>query len=185
MASGFLIGEQFLGRIRSTVDAHEGSVRKEEVYRIPTRFEGVDGESGGKPFRICTFTGDWSVGSQKVVTFKYKTSTPNTITATNVFEYVAGHAGTANCAIAKDGTAWFLVQADRSDKRFGEVSAAWNKGAIATVNRLYADGSEYDPPETFQAINQFATLAAPGAGDTRFVMCILVGTTWMLVAAEC
>lgn len=69
--------------------------------------------------------------------------------------------------------------------RFGEVSAAWNKGAVATVTRLYPNGSEYEPPQTFQALNQFATLAAPAAGETRFVMCILVQTTWMLVAAEC
>jgi len=69
--------------------------------------------------------------------------------------------------------------------RFGEVSAAWNKGAVATVTRLHPDGSEYEPSQTFPALNQFASLAAPAAGDTRFVMCVLVETTWLLVAAEC
>jgi hypothetical protein len=69
--------------------------------------------------------------------------------------------------------------------RFGEVSAAWNKGAIATVTRLHPDGSDYEPSQTFSALNQFAALSAPAAGDTRFVMCVLVENTWMLVAAEC
>jgi hypothetical protein len=84
---------------------------------------------------------------------------------------------------------WCLIRAGAGvgsgGARFGEVSAAWNKGAVATVTRLYPDGSDYEPSQTFQALNQFATLAAPGAGDTRFVMCVLVETTWMLVAAEC
>lgn len=46
MASGFLIGEQFLGRIRSAVDAHEGYIRKEEPHKIATRLEGDLGASG-------------------------------------------------------------------------------------------------------------------------------------------
>jgi len=75
--------------------------------------------------------------------------------------------------------------AGATQARFGEVSAAWNKGAIATVTRLYPDGSEYDPSQTFQALNQFSSLPAPAAGETRFVMCIRVGATWMLIAAEC
>lgn len=39
MANGFLIGEPFLGRIRSAVDAHEGYIRKEEPYAIRARIE--------------------------------------------------------------------------------------------------------------------------------------------------
>jgi hypothetical protein len=62
----------------------------------------------GKAFRVCTFTGAWSIGSTKNVTFKYQSTTPNTAVATNLFFPVAGSA-TLNCAIAKDGTAWFLV----------------------------------------------------------------------------
>lgn len=61
-----------------------------------------------KAFRICTFTGSWSIGSSKVVTFKYATATPNTASATNLFFPVTS-TGTKDCAIAKDGTAWFLI----------------------------------------------------------------------------
>ena len=64
--------------------------------------------STGKLFRICTFTGSWPIGSSKNVTFKYQSTTPNTAAATNLFFPVTGNAG-GDCAIAKDGTAWFLI----------------------------------------------------------------------------
>ena len=70
---------------------------------------GVSGNA--KIFRICTYTGAWSIGDAKTVTFKYQTTTPNTVSASNLFFPVTNTA-TANardCAIAKDGTAWFLV----------------------------------------------------------------------------
>ena len=62
----------------------------------------------GKLFRICTFTGSWAIGSTKTVTYKYQSTTPNTAVATNLFFPVTSSA-TLDCAIAKDGTAWFLV----------------------------------------------------------------------------
>ena len=68
----------------------------------------MPGGASGKFFRVCTYTGSWSVGSSKTVTFKYQTSTPNTAVATNLFFPVTGTAS-ADCAIAKDGTAWFLI----------------------------------------------------------------------------
>jgi len=64
---------------------------------------------GGIKFRVCTFTGAWSKNSAKVVTFKYQTSTPNTVTATNLFAAVPA---SGNCAIAREGTAWFLIAAE-------------------------------------------------------------------------
>ena len=59
--------------------------------------------SNAKVFRVCTFTGAWSIGSSKTVTFRGVT---NTVSATNLF-YPEAPAG--DCGIAKDGTAWFLV----------------------------------------------------------------------------
>lgn len=64
--------------------------------------------AGGKQFRVCTFTGAWSVGSSKVVTFKYQTSTPNTANATNLF-WPVPDGPSRDCAIGKEGTAWFLI----------------------------------------------------------------------------
>ena len=70
---------------------------------------------GGKPFRVCTFTGSWSKNAAKVVTFRGVTSTPNTAVAQNIFVTITGTTATAttkNCAIAKDGTAWYLISAE-------------------------------------------------------------------------
>jgi hypothetical protein len=72
------------------------------------RFDHPQFGASGKFFRVCTYTGSWSVGSSKTVTFKYQTATPNTAVATNLFFPVTGTAS-ADCAIAKDGTAWFLI----------------------------------------------------------------------------
>jgi hypothetical protein len=113
MADGFLIGSDLLGRIRRTVDAAEAAPMRMQVTKIPTRFEGDQAPAAGKVFRICEFTGAWSKNSAKVVTFKYQTSTPNTVTATNLFASIATAAESVrNCAIAREGTAWFLIAAE-------------------------------------------------------------------------
>lgn len=74
----------------------------------PLSFGYRDSAAIGKAFRICTFTGSWAIGSSKTVTFKHVSATPNTAAATNLFFPVPDGA-TRDCAIAKDGTAWFLV----------------------------------------------------------------------------
>lgn len=108
MADGYLIGADLLGRIRRTVDAAEAAPMRLQTGKIPVRLEGDDG-TPAKVFRICTFTGAWSKGASKTVTFKYQTNTPNTVVATNLFATVPG---SATCAIARDGTAWFLIAAE-------------------------------------------------------------------------
>lgn len=65
-----------------------------------------------KIFRVCTFTAAWSKNTTKVVTLKYQTSTPNTFVAMNLFADIASSTATRNCAIAKEGTAWFLIAAE-------------------------------------------------------------------------
>lgn len=70
------------------------------------------GGGGGKAFRVCTFTGSWAIDASKVVTFKYQTATPNTVSATNLFAALKTASGSRNCAIARDGTAWFLIAAE-------------------------------------------------------------------------
>ena len=67
------------------------------------------GAGTSKVFRVCTFTGAWSINSAKTVTFRNVTSTPNTASVMNL---VCGlsPAGSCDVSIAKDGTAWYLVQ---------------------------------------------------------------------------
>ena len=64
-----------------------------------------------KVFRVCTFTGAWSINASKTVTFRGVTTTPNTAVAVNLFAAISAPASAANCAIAKDGTAWYLIAA--------------------------------------------------------------------------
>jgi hypothetical protein len=75
----------------------------------PLTFGPRVGGAGGKVFRVCTFTGAWSINAEKTVTFKGVTSTPNTVAAINL---VCGMnpSGSCDVSIAKDGTAWYLIQ---------------------------------------------------------------------------
>lgn len=69
---------------------------------------GSAGVASSKTFRVCTFTGAWSVNSVKTVTFRNQTAT---VSATNLFANITAASGSRNCAIAKDGTAWYLIAA--------------------------------------------------------------------------
>jgi hypothetical protein len=76
----------------------------------PLSFEPLFDARKQKVFRVCTFTGSWATGTVKTVTFKYQTSTPNTASVTNLFFPVTSTAaGNTDCGIAKDGTAWYLI----------------------------------------------------------------------------
>ena len=94
-------------RIAKVVRAVEGGDRDTPgIY-----FGSAPGAAPGKTFRVCTFTGAWSIGSSNTVSFKYQTTTPNTVSATNLFFPITNTATASarDCAIAKDGTAWFLI----------------------------------------------------------------------------
>jgi hypothetical protein len=93
----------------------------ERIARVVRRVEAGDrtenalsfqrvggGGSGGKVFRVGTFDGAWSIGSSKTVTFKNQTTTPNTVSATNLF-WPVPNGPQRDCAIAKEGTAWYLL----------------------------------------------------------------------------
>lgn len=69
-------------------------------------------EAPRKVFRICTFTGSWSKDATKTVTLKYNATTPNTFVARNLFAAIGSSTATRNCAIAREGTAWYLIAAE-------------------------------------------------------------------------
>jgi hypothetical protein len=93
-------------RIAAVVRDYEAGDRGAE----PLRFGSVATDSR-KVFRIATFSGAWSINATKTVTFKYQTSTPNTAVALKLFAAVPSPTGSGDCAIARDGTAWFLIAA--------------------------------------------------------------------------
>jgi hypothetical protein len=67
------------------------------------------GGAASKVFRVCTFTGAWAINSAKTVTFRNVTTTPNTVSVTNLVCGLSPN-GSCDATIAKDGTAWYLVQ---------------------------------------------------------------------------
>lgn len=105
-------------RIAKAVRTVEGGDRDCGPLTFGARVGGVS----GKVFRICTYTGAWSIGDSKTVSFKYQTATPNTVSATNLFFPITNTATASarDCAIAKDGTAWFLI-----DVRLAERTAVF------------------------------------------------------------
>jgi len=110
MARGFLISDGLHKDIKRTIARVDGMPDGPGATKIPTRFEGVQAQAG-KTFRICTFTGAWSINATKTVTFRNQTATPNTVAAVNLFAAITAASGSRNCAIGKDGTAWYLIAA--------------------------------------------------------------------------
>lgn len=96
---------------RESAERIAGVIRAAELAvpaAAPLRFERPSVRENQKSFRVCTFTGEWSIGSSKIVTFKNQTATPNTASVENLF-WPLPTGGTRDCAIAKEGTAWYLL----------------------------------------------------------------------------
>jgi len=91
-------------RIAAVVRQVEGGSRD----GAPLTYGKVDTPVGGKVFRVCTYTGAWTVDTIKTVTFKHQTATPNTVSARNLF-WPVPDGPTRDCAIAKEGTSWYLI----------------------------------------------------------------------------
>jgi hypothetical protein len=92
-------------RIARVVQAVELEPRRAS----PLTFDPVIEQRSDKVFRVCTYTGDWPINASKTVTFKNQTTTPNTVSAVNLFLTLPDN-GERNCAIAKDGNEWHLIQ---------------------------------------------------------------------------
>jgi hypothetical protein len=174
MEPGYLIGAGLLGRINETIERVAGQPYGGQTTSVTPRLEG--GQPGSsKNFRVCTFTGAWSVGSTKTVTFRGVTATPNTVSVTNLFVPITKTATTGSCAIAKEGTAWYLISGLPGVAR-GTFTAPWAKGATASV----ADA--VDVGTTYTAKNYFAAITGSGA---RACAIAYAGGEWILIAAEC
>jgi hypothetical protein len=104
----YLIGESLREKLKSTISKVDALAPGAPVSRIPTFLEEMS-PYNPKVFRMCTFTGTWAIGTDKIVTFRGVTATPNTVSVTNL---VCGLSTTATCdiSVAKDGTAWYLIQ---------------------------------------------------------------------------
>jgi hypothetical protein len=105
-------------RIAAVVRDYEAGDRAE----APLRF-GVVSSDSRKTFRVATFTGAWAISATKTVTFKYQTSTPNTASVVNLFFPYPASTDATDCAIAREGTAWHLI-----DVPFQTATAVFSGG---------------------------------------------------------
>ena len=124
-------------RIAAVVRSVERGDRDTKGNTWGVRLEGGGG-GGAVVFHIGTFTGAWATSAVKVVTFKYQTTTPNTASVTNLF-FPYPENGTKDCAIAKDGTAWFLVDVPLVVATLQTATITYITGGTATLNTATCD----------------------------------------------
>jgi hypothetical protein len=105
----YFLGPGLRDKLRETITRVDGMMDRQSGVKSQTVHQEMMPRSGDKVFRICTYTGAWSIDGLKTVTFKYKTTTPNTVSAINLFLNLPSN-GQRNCAIAKEGTSWHLIQ---------------------------------------------------------------------------
>ena len=111
---------------RSSAERIANAVRRVEIgdrTESSLRFDTVPPSQQRKTFRIATFTGAWAINETKTVTFKYQTSTPNTASVVNLFFPYPASTNATDCAIAKEGTAWHLI-----DVPFQTATAVFSGG---------------------------------------------------------
>jgi hypothetical protein len=96
---------------------------------------GPRGGAAAKVFRVCTFTGAWAINSAKTVTFRNVTTTPNTVSVTNVI-YDLPSQGDLPCGIAKDGTAWYLVAVKHTTAEVITGATLGTAGLVFTRARI-------------------------------------------------
>jgi hypothetical protein len=99
----------------------------------PLRFRRVLQDAPDKNVRIGTFDGGWALNATKTVTFKYQPNTPNTATVLNLFFPVTSD-GTKDCAIAKEGTSWFLIDVPFVTATAIFIGASSNKQIVESIS---------------------------------------------------
>jgi hypothetical protein len=87
-------------RIADVVLAVENGNRDESPLVFPVV------ESPRRVFRVASYTGHWSIDTSKSVTLRNSTQT---IAAHNLLIDLPDATSGRNCAIARDGSAWYLV----------------------------------------------------------------------------
>ena len=182
MDARFVLTNNSAERIRDTIRTVESMIAKTETTLLPTRFV----EGAPLPldnFRIGTFgTAAWSINSSNTVTLTNVGVTGYTVLATNVFGSINAMgstlAGTTRpCAIAKDGTAWYLIQPVPSSggAKACTFTGAWSMGADKSVTSV-ATG------ETINVTNLIYSI--PETGETLSCVAVQEGTAWQLANVQ-
>jgi hypothetical protein len=181
MPDGYLVGPGLAGRIRDTIRTVDSMQAGEG--EPPTLLRTTFDEPTGPPrFRIGTFgTAAWSLGSANTVTLSNVGVTGYTVLATNVFGSLPAAGSTQTCAIAKDGTAWYLIQ-PTGQNAVGYTSSAWAKGTTQSI-QIYAGvlGGESPTGTYITAYNGFAAIGS----SKRVIIARTFGDNWHVISAEC
>jgi hypothetical protein len=136
-------------RIAQAVRTVEQGDRDSAGLRFP-RPIGVGGGEG-KSFRICTFTGSWAIDTLKTVTFYLQTSTPNTLSVTNLIMPVpllSNNTATPTiCCVGRDRAEWYLINV-RHEEHTVVTSAAltptqieFGRKVVSAVGRTVSTSS--------------------------------------------
>lgn len=159
----YFIGPGLRDKLRETITRVDGLMDRERGPGMPIVHQEMMQRGNGKVFRICTFTGAWQVGTNKTVKLKYQSETPNTVSVTNLFLPIQT-TDSRDCAIAKEGTAWYLIQWQwHVNHAFTSVTAINQQirfhtlpfAAFATVNT----SSYWSLPVSMETVLSGATLS--------------------------
>lgn len=112
MADKYYVGPNLLGDIRRVITRVDST----PIGKVAGNEQYVNDESIKQPptFRIGTASGSWSKGATQSVTITVAGNT-STTSATNLFaDITVSTASTSSysCAIARQGTAWYLIAAE-------------------------------------------------------------------------
>ena len=182
MSDGYLIGPNLKSTLHDMVRDYRGhSGGGGPPTRIPTTFG--EGPAEYRPLRIATFgTAAWSINSDATVTLTNVGVTGYTVVATNIFGTLPSTGATQSVAVAKDGTAWYMIAPAGAGStpmiRMGTFNSPWSKGDTKTITLLTAGG-------TLAASNTLIDYPAAPAGKSS-VNCVIAndGGTWYLANWE-
>lgn len=82
-------------------------------------------------FRVCTFTGTWAIGASKTVTVGTEENTA-TVSAVNLF-FPLSSEGSRTGAVARDGTAWYLVDVPFTTATVAIVQSVSQQNVVTDV----------------------------------------------------
>lgn len=176
MSDRYVLTGGLLNKLRDTVRTVDGMTGGEEE---PTRVTFSEPAYAYRNVRIGTFgTAAWSISSYNTVTLTNVGVTGYTVLATNVFGTIQAMgytaAGTTRpCAIAKDGTAWYLIQPVPSTggaKAF-TFTGAWSIDSDKSVTSM-------ETGETINVTNIIYEI--PDAGVSMTGIAVQEETAWKL-----
>lgn len=147
----YLIGEDFAGKLKTTVSRVLGDVGESQVSSLGLRFE--DGAPfARKGFRVCEATGAWTKGEAKECSF---------LTSTDTFSVVnllislpePKDGGKRVCNAGLHGTAWYLISFE-----MGTATAVFSSGtAVASVISQSETGVAFTASTTQVVVTDVST----------------------------